>query len=267
MRALLIACFVFSALNVGVAEEVDYTKLARPERTQLGKCFSDMLTVAKRHHLRERLTRFLEAGCAAEMRNYSNALLPHVPKRFQDWDIEAKKSLLATPLIGSMEENAARLYDEGPVTVCSGEACVIDAFRKCLLLPHGEEVGKRTEPRDFDSLINQRCQKDEGAARSTLIVDFTNAQKLQRDPQLSANTRTLVDETLKEIREEIIVAYAEELVRIVPGRKSCKKEMCGSHTCIYLVEYSEYKCAIGEDPYGPLPKADRERPPHPRGTR
>ena len=72
---IAIACCIW--ITTALAEEADFSRLASSERAQLAKCFADMLTVVKRHNLRKHLLPLLEAGCAAEMRSYKAALLPH----------------------------------------------------------------------------------------------------------------------------------------------------------------------------------------------
>jgi len=248
---LLLACFVTIS---SVFAEDDYSKLAYRERTQLTKCFSDMLTVVKRHSLRKQLLYFLEAGCAAEMSNYSDALFDalsfQLPKEFQD--SQRMRGLVARLLagqpIGSMERTAERLYTEQSVSFCSGDACPLDKYRKCLLLQISGEVTKRTEPLDFEKIAQTKCGTTEGAARSALIIDFLSAQRLQRDPKLSKKTHELIEEVITEIRHESVISYHEHLAAVQPGRKSCRKEveLCG--TCInsvITIEEPEYKCAVG----------------------
>ena len=77
---IAIACCIW--ITTALAEEADFSRLASSERAQLAKCFADMLTVVKRHNLRKHLLPLLEAGCAAEMRSYKAALLPHWANEF-----------------------------------------------------------------------------------------------------------------------------------------------------------------------------------------
>jgi hypothetical protein len=249
MRALsLIALASTILMTDAFAEDVDYTKVARTERTQLAKCFSDMLTVVKRHSLRKHMISFMEAGCASEMRSLEFALVPHVPNEYQHWSNEAKQAVLYIPFVASMEEGAIRLYREQPVSFCSSAACPLDAYRKCLLLQISNEVTRRTEPRDFEKVAQGRCGTTFEAARSTLSIDFVNVQKLQQAPELSGRTRDLIAEAITDIRHEIVISYAEELTKVQPKRKSCRPELCGSTPCLSLdpEPEPEYKCAIGE---------------------
>ena len=251
MRVLVIfifACSLF-ANSAKAGEELTDEKvsaLARPERSQLAKFFLDMLAIIERHRLREKLIYFLEAGCALEMSNYHHALAQQLPSEWREQEVRGH--LLSTQLIGSMEENAERFYREQPVSFCSGDACVLDAYRKCLLLQIPDEVTKRTEPRQFEQSAQQKCKGSESSALSVLTIDFTNAQKLQLDPGLSEKTRDLIDQVITDVRHTIVISYAEELRKVEPGRLSCGPQLCGDRPCISLdpEPEPEYKCAIGE---------------------
>jgi hypothetical protein len=150
-----------------------------------------------------------------------------------------------TIIIASMEEAAIGLYRDQPVSFCSGDACALDSYRKCLLLQISDQISKRTQPREFEKVTQQKCRTAESAARGILTIDFVNAQKLQRDTELSERTRELIDYVLKNIRKEVVVSYAEDLTKVDPSRKSCKMPLCGDRPCISLITDPEYKCAIG----------------------
>lgn len=96
MRNLLLSTiFIFGLISGACAQEIDFAKVAVPERTRLAECFSDMLAVIERYHLSEELIAFLEAGCDAEMHNYREALRPSWSKDSQQSDTEkflAKKA-------------------------------------------------------------------------------------------------------------------------------------------------------------------------------
>jgi hypothetical protein len=278
MRTLPLVVLACSILIASAsAEEVDFTRFAPGERAQLNKCFSDMLTVVKRHNLRGHLVSLLEAGCAAEMRDYRVALRPHwtnesqrsqTEEFFANQATEMRKfsQLLqsighrlacqgdcmkfptsgTTMLIASMEQAALRRYKDQPVSFCSGDACVLDAYSKCLLLQIPAQITRRTKPRVFEKVAQQECMSTENTARVVLTIDFANAQKLQQSAELGENTRELIEAVIRNIRHEIVVSYAEDLTKVQPGRQSCKTAMCGDTKCISLEQDSEYKCAIAD---------------------
>jgi hypothetical protein len=143
MRALVLILFTFAIpMASASADEIDYGKFARAERKQLAKCFTDMLTVAKRHSLGEHLTGFLEAGCAAEMRNYQSGLGRDPPPGLEFLSKDLQKKSFSTRLIGNMENTVDRLYreDDKQMPICLGEACVLDTYRACLYLQLSDEI-------------------------------------------------------------------------------------------------------------------------------
>src|SRR5262249_16299249 len=150
---------------------------------QLGKCFTDMLTVVKRHQLRDHLMELLYAGCAAERQRYGNALRPYLKKEYK-FDTEPLQQLSIRMMIYTMVQAAKEIYREEEVTFFSGDSCALDTYRKCLLRQIPDGVTNRIRPRDFEGQAQHKCGTVEGAARGVLIVDFTNAQKLQLDSQL-----------------------------------------------------------------------------------
>ena len=152
-----------------------------------------------------------------------------------------------------MEETADRLYseDDKQMPICSGEACVLDAYRSCLYLQISDVIiSKRAKPREFENVAQQKCKAQEGAARAKLIVDFVTVQKKQLDQELSQTTRDLIEQVIGDIRHKIVFDYSEDLIKVQPGRKSCKTEMCGDSTCIFLDNMTdaerEYDCAISQ---------------------
>jgi hypothetical protein len=264
-RALSLVAFACSfavGMTDALVEEVDYSRFARAERLQLTKCFSDMLMVVKRHSLRKHLDSFLEAGCSAEMHNYEDALRPQLQNVSDVQQISESNrpyviKFITTHLIGSMEEAAQRHYREQPVSFCADDACPLDAYRKCLLRQVSDQVSRRTEPREFERVAQQTCNSAQQAARIVLTIDFTNAQKLQRDPELSGKTRDLINDVITDIRHESVISYAEDLTKVQPGRKSCRPQLCGDRPCIRIDSEPEpeYKCAIGSLPQDGRPKA------------
>jgi len=254
---LIFTCFILT--TSAFSQETDYadiTKFATREKAQLAKCFSDMLTVAQRHNLRKQLAALLEAGCAAEKHNYIAALLPHarkVFKAFQDWPNDLLQHLVEVDAIGPMEQKADDLFKNRPVSFCSGNACALDTYRKCLLGQISDGITKRTKPRQFEQTVQLKCRAPENAARAALIIDFSNAQKLQISAELSHKTRELINEIIAEIRQEIVVSYCEDLVKVQPGLQSCKPiceegslcvPFCGKDKPCLSPEEEEYQCAI-----------------------
>jgi hypothetical protein len=134
MRICAFLFALFLPMTSALADEIDYGKFARAERKQLAKCFTDMLAVAKRHSLAGHLTGFLEAGCAAEMRDYEAALGRDPPPGLEFLSKDLQKKWFSTNLIGNMENTVDRLYreDDKQMPVCSGEACVLDTYRAYL---------------------------------------------------------------------------------------------------------------------------------------
>jgi hypothetical protein len=252
MRLMAICfCFLIGALSSAYGQSVDYSQYARPERKQLAKCFMDIESVVKRHGLRKHLLEFLEAGCRSEMNSYKQALKPFVLKDPTMGDM-AKSAIMmesfVTMFTADMEETAERLYKQGPVPFCSDGTCPVEAYRKCLLLKMSDAVSKRIEPIDFEKKAQRECIVSETEARSVLIIDFGNAQKLQADPHSNPKTRDLIEEAITDTRHETVVAYADQLASIVPGRKSCRPQLCGDTPCISLDDDNdpEYTCAIGK---------------------
>lgn len=251
MRAVLMVLLAFSIfMTDALAEDVDYNKFARTERAQLAKCFTDVLRVAKRHSLREHFTAFLEASCAEEMRNYRRGLGRDPPPGLEFLSKDLQQAQFSMLLIGSMENAADRLYrqEDNQMPVCSGDACVLDAYRACLYLQIPDQISKLTKPREFENVAQQKCKVSESAARASLILDFVTVQKQQIDGELSQTTRSLIEETINEIRHKIVFSYSEDLVKRQPGRQSCKREMCGDSACVSLSgpgpDELEYECAI-----------------------
>jgi hypothetical protein len=251
MRFLSLIVIASSILITSAfAEDVDYSKIhfsrfAPAERAQFAKCITNMLMVVERHDLRAQLYDFLDAGCAAERETYRIALMPYMDSELHFQDAAAQ--LMAVRITDSMLHAADGYYMDKSASFCSGDTCVLDAYRKCIRLQNSNEITKRMEPREFEKVAQQRCGTSGDAARNALTTDFGNAQKLQIDRDLSGKTRDLIDKVITGIRHEIVISYSEELTKLQPGRRSCKP---ACETCISLdVEAGpepEYRCAIGE---------------------
>ncbi|WP_156438760.1 hypothetical protein [Bradyrhizobium valentinum] len=231
-------------------DKIDYSQFAQSERKSLAKCFLDMLAVVQRHKLRNELTDFLEAGCQAEMRAVESELGRHPPPGLDGMSEELRGRVLGPMFIGPMETAAIEIYKDQKASFCTGDACVFDAYRKCIMLQAADDIVRRLKPTEFENQLKVKCKVSEIAARATLTNDFLGVQRLQREPELSEKTRELIDGVIKEIRQASIISYAEDLVKVQPGRKSCKIpiEMCGKTECISLDDVPksqrEYECAI-----------------------
>jgi hypothetical protein len=277
MRILfLITLSLLVATTDGRADNIDFSNLARSERQQLAKCFSDFLQVLQRHKIREGLLEFLESGCKGEIVDFRDAVKKHWPAEVPDPKAETfmaseirktdvsqyvrammirimcgsdcmkYPSSAAIMMIYSLEERAIQLYKDQGVSFCSGDECLMDIFRKCMILQISDVLPKRPKPRDFEKVAQANCKDKENAARGVLTIDLGNAQRLQQEVQLSERTRALIDGVFIGIRHAAVVSYAEDLTKVVPGRKSCKTPMCGDRTCISLEDEPEYNCAIAD---------------------
>jgi hypothetical protein len=257
MRTLLKIVLLCIPLANAMADDIDYSKIdygkfARAERKRLADCFVDILKVAKRHSLRHHLTAFLEASCESEMRNYHSGLGRDPPPGIESLPKDLQQQWFSTTLIGNMELTVDRLYDEEDkqMPVCAGDACVLDAYRACLYLQIADVISKRAKPREFENVAQQKCNRQESAARAGLIYDFVAAQKKQQDQELSQKTRGLIEDAITDIRHKIVFAYSEDMIKFQAGRKSCKREMCGDSPCISLGgppdDELEYNCAISK---------------------
>src|SRR5262249_33282206 len=153
-----------------------------------------ILAIVSRHSLRNHLFSFLEAGCLAEIQDYKAAMRSYWPKQTQEASMEQSLTQLATKddfpyvvraimmkilcqadcmkyatsgtlmLIASMEEAAHNMYRAQPVSFCSGQACVLDAYRQCLLVQALDELSKRTKPREFEKRAQENCKKIDAMA-------------------------------------------------------------------------------------------------------
>ena len=209
-----------------------------------------MLAVVERHKLRNELWEFLQAGCQSEIHGVERELARHRLPTFESSPADIAGPVQAQLFIGRMLSAAEELYKKQAVSFCSGDACVIDNYRKCTMQQAVQELEKRTKPAAFEAALKSNCRSPEVAARATLTNDFLSAQRLQWSPDLSDKTRELIDAVIKEIRQGAVISYAEDLVKVQPGRKSCKipVQMCGQDPCISLDEVpesqQEYECAI-----------------------
>ncbi|MGC2780302.1 MAG: hypothetical protein WA418_32170 [Bradyrhizobium sp.] len=255
IRCALFALFGICFVSAGFAAETDYSKVdynqfAILERKQLAKCFTDVLAVVERHRLRNELWDFLYAGCAAEIRSVETALADHPPPGFDGLPADIAGKTIGLPYISSMARRAEEEFTRRPLTFCKGDSCVLDDYRKCLTLKSASEIERRSTPSIFEGSARKHCARSEASARAVLSNEFLAAQRLQQNPDLPPKTLELIDQILVAIRRKAVIAYAEDLVKAVPGHKSCKVpvEMCGASECISLSEISpeqrEYECAV-----------------------
>jgi hypothetical protein len=257
MRTLLLTTFVFFiAVNAVFAQNVDPNTFAPAQRQQLVKCFSDMLSVVKRHNLRDDLANFLYAACAPEIDTYRDALRPFLKKAYR-LDTDAEQKVASEMAVYYMVEAGERLFKERPISFCSGDACALDNYRKCLFVQIPNGIDKHTKPPDFEQVAQRNCAALETTARAILTIDFSNARKLQGYSELNEPTRKMIEKVVADVRHEIVVTFSEDLIKVEPGRKSCKREMCGNLPCATLGgDRSEYECAIDVWPVvSPLGKA------------
>jgi hypothetical protein len=153
--------------------------------------------------------------------------------------------MISGQLVDSMFENASEIYKRRPVSSCSGTGCSLDEYRTCLMRRLPAAIKLRSRPIDFENQAQQQCEDNESAARSALTNDFNNVLKLHGG--LNDRMNDLIAGIVGGIRHNVVVLYAEDLVKVQPGRKSCRPEMCGASPCISLVERpTEYQCVINQ---------------------
>jgi hypothetical protein len=238
-RSLLFTMFLASTTS-GFTQGVDVENLARPERIELAKCFSDTLTVIKKHRLVRWLDRVLEAACGVEMERVASAAKNQLKDEFM-------KASLPSQLVYGMMEKASEIYKQQPVSSCSGTGCSLDEYRTCLMRRMPTAIKDRRKPVDFENLAQHQCEDFESAARSALTNDLDNVLKLHFAGRINHGLNDVIVDITVGARQDVVVLYAEDLVRVQPGRKSCKPEMCGASPCISLEERpTEYQCVINQ---------------------
>lgn len=222
------------------AQDVDVDNLARPERNELAKCFSDTLTVIDKHRLVGWLYPLLDAVCAAEMERVKTA----ARNQLKD---ELMKAIVPGQLVYGMVQAASEIYKRQPVSSCSGTGCSLDEYRTCVMRRMPTAIKLRSKPVDFENLAQQQCEDLESAARSALTNDLDNVLKLHFAGGINHRVNAVIGDITVGIRRNVVVLYAEDLVKVQPGRKSCKPEMCGASPCLSLVEQpTEYQCVINQ---------------------
>jgi hypothetical protein len=245
MRLFLwIALAILISIPRGFSNDVDVEKLARAERAGLTKCMSDSLIVIEKHRLSGRLFDLwglFEATCGMEIERVKSAAENQLK---EDW----QKKLMPGQLVLAMVENASDFYGKRPRSSCSGTGCNLDEYRTCLMRQMPAAIKSRKRPIDFENQGQQQCEGTESAARSALTNDFDNVQKRHLAGGLNHKMNDAIRDIIVDVRQAVVVLYAEDLVKVQPGRKSCRPEMCGASPCISLDENkpTEYQCVINQ---------------------
>ncbi len=231
---------LFTSTNSAFAQDLDVENLARPERTVLAKCLSQTLTVIEKHRLVQWIHELLGAACAGEIERVESAA------KYQLKD-EVGQEDLPGFMVWEMVDNAREIYKEQPVSFCSGTGCSLDEYRTCLMHRMPIAIKARRNPADFETLAQQQCQDTESAARSALTNDFDTVLTLHFAGGINHQVNGVIGDIIVGIRHDVVVLYAEDLVKVEPTRKSCKPEMCGASPCIRLSEHpTEYQCVIDQ---------------------
>lgn len=245
MRFLLWLTLMFSiSIPYAFSKDVDFEKLARPERNDLAGCMSDSLTVIEKYQLGSglfNLWNLFEATCGMEIERVKSA----AKNQLKD---DLYKKLLPGQLILGMVQNASEFYGKRPLASCSGTGCSLDEYRTCLMRQMPAAIKLQRRPIDFENQAQQQCEDTESAARSALTNDFDNVQKRHFAGGLNHKMNDVIGNIIVNARQAVVLLYAEDLIKVQPGRKSCRPEMCGASPCISLDENkpTEYQCVINQ---------------------
>jgi hypothetical protein len=84
-----------------------------------------------------------------------------------------------------------------------------------------------------------------------LTNDLDNVLKIHSGGGISHEVNDAIVDIIIGLRHDVVVLYAEDLVKVQPGRKSCKPEMCGASPCISFSpeptpKPTEYECVINQ---------------------
>jgi hypothetical protein len=106
----------------------------------------------------------------------------------------------------------------------------------------------RTKPIDFEKQAQQKCEEAESVVRSALTNDFDHVQKRHFAGGLTHEMSDVIADIITDVRQAVVVLFAEDLIKVQPSRKSCRPAMCGASPCISLDENqpTEYQCVIGQ---------------------
>jgi len=247
VRALQVrlACLMFAyfgASSGAFAEDIDFRKIARHEREQLAGCMSDTMKVIEKHGLGNKLfavAGFFESACGMEIEQVKTAANSELTDNIH-------KMLLPGQLVFSMMETASELLKKKPMTDCNANGCRLNEYRACVVQQMPTAIRMRKSPAEFEGHAKQQCEKAEGVARSALSIDFGNVQVRHLAGGLDHKMNNAIAAVVTDIRRSVVVMYAEDLIAVLPTRKSCKPQLCGASPCISLAENepTEYECAI-----------------------
>ncbi len=237
---IVVTLVLLVSLTRALGQDVEFENLARSERLDLARCFSDTLTVARKHKLAQWLSPTLQAVCAVEIERVKSAAE-------RDLKDEFMKKWGPGQLAYGMLWKALELYKEHPVSPCSGTGCSLANYRACLMRRMPSAINTKRRPADFERLAQEQCHDSEGATRAALSNDFDNVMKSHFARGLNHTINDLIRDITTGTRREVVALYAEDLVKVQPGRRSCRPEMCGASPCLSLVEKpSEYECVIDQ---------------------
>ena len=222
------------------AEDVDVDKIALSERKVLARCLTDTLEFVKKYHLGNWLDGFLDASCAPEIESVVSAARNQLKEPLN-------KQVVPNMLAYGMFENARKIYDEEKLTSCSGNSCLLNEYRACAMRQMSSAIKLKRSPSDFEMSAEKACANDESNARIALTNDLTDILKQHALRGVNHPVYELLGKVVKGLREEVVVLYGEDLVKIQPDRRSCKPQMCGALPCISLEKTpTEYECVIDQ---------------------
>jgi hypothetical protein len=108
-------------------------------------------------------------------------------------------------------------------------------------------IKAQSKPLEFESRAQEECEDFESAARSALTNDFGNVLRRHLHG-FGHEMSELISGIIVGIRHNVVVMYGEDLLKVQPGRRSCKPEMCGASPCVSLSGKAptEYECAVNQ---------------------
>jgi hypothetical protein len=230
---------VFVAFGTpALAQEIDLEKFVRTERMALVECVYDVLIVLKKHQLIRDRYHVFETACAAEAEQVKD----EATHQLKD---ELLKRTVPGFLVYNIFQKASELNLRERLPACSGNGCSLEEYRTCLIREMFSALKFRAKPIEFERRAKDQCQVLEGGARSALVGDFDNALRRHLARAVNHQMHEVIRQVIATIRKDVVVLYGEDLVKVQPGRRSCKAEMCGARECISLEEKpTEYECVI-----------------------
>lgn len=244
MRILAGALMGWAILSPAYGQ--DLRTVAVAEKNRVADCFSKMLIVVVRHRLRPRLIQLLEAGCAAERAVFREAVYENPPAEVKDFSKVMLDVAIATPVLAAMESRAIDIYERQATGECAGDGCSLKDYRSCLVDQGVQLLASLVKPVEYERQAERACAAAKAKALAAMRNDFGEMLESQIAGKLTSPVRDGIAAVLDDVRKEAVIAYAEDLAREVPGRRSCKPEMCGDRECISFVEDAEYGCAISD---------------------